>query len=543
MDSRALQKKIAQNEEEALPFLSTQIDKAVNFFKKLELKLVDETKKALNFLGKTPAKKKSNYYKNWTKLYKKNNQKKIFIDLIEFHYKVIEFKEINIKFVSHILKEGLLLQSRRFHEFDSLLKNSYLQKSDKTEKSLLIIKSVFNKFFPQYTKKDLEDVYHIFRNDRKPPYNDMVFFLTGVFFLAFSLSVFYLMSLDLVKGFFIAILFGYGALFGVCLVIFKKYNINASMIFEFTSYNNFGVGRYFLLVTFFFTLISVAEILLFEKYWKNLIYVIFVVCFFFPVPIVFSQRKYLMFLIYQIFTFNRLRGLNFKEFVVADYLVSMTSLLTFYMQRRSKGGLYDKELIICIIPRLLRILQCMLRYFKNRKSINLWNVFKYFYSICVAVTCGYFGRDSKFFWAANFLVLTSTTLNFYWDIEFDWCFRKKNKTFRPFVYNLAILVNFLCRYFCIIRFFWQGEKISMLSIIIEMFRRSLWVIFRVECEHLNNCDILKASNISLVNVDFFCEKDSTETEATLSESTFDENDSIFKLKMKHEKKKWNREEI
>ncbi|PRP83791.1 hypothetical protein PROFUN_08989 [Planoprotostelium fungivorum] len=193
-----------------------------------------------------------------------------------------------------------------------------------------------------------------------------------------------------------------------------------------------------------------------------------------------------------------------------------------------------------MFPLWIRFWQCIRRYVQTREKEHLANAGKYFSSM----SCQVFGAINKFqsynpsweatrvFWAMSFCV--ATIYVYVWDIVMDWglglphrktrfAFLRNNLIFRPAVYYLVIFLDGLGRfswtnnlifrpavYYLVIfldglgRFSWTWALtqtpipglhpvyVPLIFAGIEISRRSMWGIIRVEYEHLKNCIKYKA---------------------------------------------------
>ncbi|KAL7669792.1 hypothetical protein ACOME3_004739 [Neoechinorhynchus agilis] len=194
-------------------------------------------------------------------------------------------------------------------------------------------------------------------------------------------------------------------------------------------------------------------------------------------------------------------------------------------------------LVVLLLPHLSRFLQCCRRYYEVRVRLHFWNAMKYLIGMPVVtfavlkpiVQAG----TSPSFWNACFAVsgALDMVIKFIWDVHMDWnLFMLKderinqddeveeNGIFRkPLIYGSslkyisAVLLNGLLRASWTGKFrvgksiLWPGSlsKVWMgtLFSLCELSRRSLWNIFRLECEHVNNCAIQRAiRDISIVPI-------------------------------------------
>eukprot|EP01105_Mastigella_eilhardi_P018854 TRINITY_DN43_c0_g1_i1.p1 TRINITY_DN43_c0_g1~~TRINITY_DN43_c0_g1_i1.p1 ORF type:complete len:815 (+),score=147.70 TRINITY_DN43_c0_g1_i1:34-2478(+) len=162
-------------------------------------------------------------------------------------------------------------------------------------------------------------------------------------------------------------------------------------------------------------------------------------------------------------------------------------------------------------PSVWRLMQNVKQTCKSHDKWPLVNAGKYLSNILVSLCAGLHGTfpANPFFTVAwCILALLSTTYNYSWDLYFDWGMMRnfRRKPFllrdtlmfrRQWVYYIVMLVNLLMRLgwvFTIspttIGFFspFQKEVLGSVLACIEIMRRGMWNVYRVENEHINNCD-------------------------------------------------------
>eukprot|EP01117_Protostelium_nocturnum_P006423 TRINITY_DN2314_c0_g1_i2.p1 TRINITY_DN2314_c0_g1~~TRINITY_DN2314_c0_g1_i2.p1 ORF type:complete len:699 (-),score=213.39 TRINITY_DN2314_c0_g1_i2:40-2040(-) len=215
----------------------------------------------------------------------------------------------------------------------------------------------------------------------------------------------------------------------------------------------------------------------------------------------------------------------FVHFFLSDILTSMPKFfgeveyIACYFStgdwRRNEAGRCESIVSLLLpytimFPLWIRFWQCIRRFILTKDKEHLANAGKYFSSM----SCQVFGAINRFqsyseiwevtriFWAASFCV--ATIYVYVWDIVMDWglglprnrtrfLFLRNNLVFRPFVYYLIIFLDGIGRF----SWTWAltATPIPGLNKVyyplvfagIEIFRRSMWGIIRVENEHLKNC--------------------------------------------------------
>eukprot|EP01113_Clastostelium_recurvatum_P036050 TRINITY_DN5091_c0_g1_i2.p1 TRINITY_DN5091_c0_g1~~TRINITY_DN5091_c0_g1_i2.p1 ORF type:complete len:778 (+),score=160.04 TRINITY_DN5091_c0_g1_i2:66-2399(+) len=164
------------------------------------------------------------------------------------------------------------------------------------------------------------------------------------------------------------------------------------------------------------------------------------------------------------------------------------------------------------LPLLWRFMQCLRRFYDTRQHIHLGNSMKYFVAFSTVLFSALYGNFSTYplpwtwrrdIWFVMFII--ATLYNFLWDVFVDWhLFRTRGTFLRPraqllfypyvWVYYVAIVFDFL------LRFAWtltitpvqfnigiDPEFFTTILVIVELTRRFMWSIFRVELEHVLNC--------------------------------------------------------
>jgi len=120
------------------------------------------------------------------------------------------------------------------------------------------------------------------------------------------------------------------------------------------------------------------------------------------------------------------------------------------------------------------------------------NAFKYATGIIVvfASTNKRSGGSSVLFWAS---VLLNSLYSFYWDIRMDWglftstrTIIRENRRYDKVWYYVAVALDFVLRISWSLKLsasyglLFDGEYSSLLSQVLELFRRTMWTCIRVE---------------------------------------------------------------
>jgi hypothetical protein len=218
--------------------------------------------------------------------------------------------------------------------------------------------------------------------------------------------------------------------------------------------------------------------------------------------------------------------ITFKDLWFADQLTSMGDVLfelqfimciypahfiepvrSFCFSTRSIG-----VPVLNIVPFWIRFWQCVRAYRDSHAKAQLVNAGKYLSSmlpICLAfvdrmtMVEGSQWSSLKVMWL--FANIFSTIYKYIWDVHRDWglftnlkdtrnMFLRHPLTFEPIWYYVAIVANLFLRLSWLIVLLLRSnipmgpsaiEYITWSVIFLELLRRSIWNVFRVELEHLN----------------------------------------------------------
>lgn len=316
---------------------------------------------------------------------------------------------------------------------------------------------------------------------------------------------------------------------GINMTILEHYKINYRFLFELDPKNKINPNAIFETVAglaalwmFFFVMMKLC--LKFGLFGGE--YTLF--------PLLMNLSLVILLLLpFQIINFNCRRGLirviigcifpigkntvRFKHFVFGDVLITLADpfknlILGYCLMVCSECYLFNtrgpcnRESIPCwiisVYPQFVRFTQCINKFYYSRL---LWphfgNVVKYFIRI-INTSMGFFYERDKGkirFYFRVFIGAISTSYNVFWDIYLDWgCGRKNNKhfflrekiTFPQVMYYIAIFYNVIIRaawtwYFIPIPSHLSEWK-NILTGSLDIIRRGLWALIRIENESLNN---------------------------------------------------------
>ena len=318
-------------------------------------------------------------------------------------------------------------------------------------------------------------------------------------------------------------------LLGIDMIILKYYKINYAYIFELDTKNKikpvvifqnaFALAAIWMVLFLMMKLslkfgIFGGEFTLFPLIMNTIL----VVVLFIPFHILYlSFRKgILIVLIRNIFPFGK-NTVRFKDFVFGDILTSLSdpfkNLLLGYCLMvcrecylNNSRGPCNKDTIPCLIisiyPQFIRWTQCINKlYYTRLLWPHLGNFFKYSTGIGNTLM-GYFYTKKKItlrLYFRIFLGAASTIYSLFWDIYLDWgCGRRNNKhiflreklTYPQIAYYLAIIYDIIVRTTWTWNFIHIRSSLNewknLLTCTLEVIRRAVWVLIRVENENLSN---------------------------------------------------------
>jgi hypothetical protein len=177
---------------------------------------------------------------------------------------------------------------------------------------------------------------------------------------------------------------------------------------------------------------------------------------------------------------------------------------------------YTIGFVAASFPIIFRMIQCFRVMLKaphwlfNKQTVNFT---KYMVSLLVAMFSFIYGHSGdKIFWVLWIIMACSSSLFSYsWDLKMDWGLLEPNAPHRflrrtiwyknPYFYYISGVVNLMLRFMWILSIspailnqVWRPEFFSFLIAFIEMFRRCLWNLIRVEKEQVANSSFFKAVN-------------------------------------------------
>lgn len=333
---------------------------------------------------------------------------------------------------------------------------------------------------------------------------------------------------------------------GVDMWIWAKHRVNYPFIFEFNTRGHMRYQNIFDIASVF-TVILIGDMMLYmlsalQKYDQEFkvpgfeflkhvppeLYPLLIVLFMLFLCILYSVRSgfWLLRTLGRIVT-APLFKVVFRDFFLADQLVSISLMLQdidfticYFATSAFRGGGNScatnhvwMSAILSTIPQLWRLLQCFRRYYDSKDKTNLHNAGKYTTGMLVAITSSLrstFSGSQGWLGTWLFFVIIATVYSYAWDIYKDWSIgdpRSVNWMLRDQLlypkwwYYAAALVNLILRLMWTLTispdsiaavFFLGRDGFTTLLVAVEISRRAMWNIFRLENEQLNNCGRFRA---------------------------------------------------
>ncbi|KAI5189874.1 xenotropic and polytropic retrovirus receptor 1 [Nematocida minor] len=306
-------------------------------------------------------------------------------------------------------------------------------------------------------------------------------------------------------------------IFGVLFYVCRKNLVNYSLILELNLKPKLKISRYFLMTTIMLLVHSVSGYL--SIHW-GVAYAITFAIWIMPFNYFFKEiRFYFIQTVSEMFACTVLGKVRFKHFFIADHLLSVRPALILAMSAAFKSSPDPIALIIVnLTPVVIRIFQCLRRHFekKNRQPFpHLYNTLKYlisFFSDTLLIL-----SDNINVWVCVAAVALSNVFGLGWDVYVDWMLWNRPKVYSKKMYLIACAFNVAVRsasvgslvMLCLLQesvAFKTKLSIKFSLCCLEILRRLIWGVIRIEVEHLNNCNQLKAISGPLSDL-FYLEDD------------------------------------
>lgn len=292
--------------------------------------------------------------------------------------------------------------------------------------------------------------------------------------------------------------------FGLLMLVSRTYFVNYRLILGHSPRSYVIISEYFLLVSVFILLQGVAA---HYSCHGSIVAIGTFILLLFPGNLFFrSARTYFLRTLVQICGLNVFGRVRFKHFFIADHLLSLRGPLIAAIKSAALPSATSQwaVLAVCVVPIAIRVVQCLRRHLESKRRRmfpHLLNTIKYLVILSsdLALMAASPGIRRA---VALLLLLASSAYSTMWDISVDWLLFGRPRMYPIGVYVSAGGMDVLCRVsslvFAVARTSTPGMEQAMqrraevLLCALEMVRRFLWGVVRVEVEHLNNCDKLKA---------------------------------------------------
>ena len=202
---------------------------------------------------------------------------------------------------------------------------------------------------------------------------------------------------------------------------------------------------------------------------------------------------------------STMRDMEYTLCYYAYYDAPLKSIIEHCSKTR---GIY---LFIAFFPNMLRILQCLKQIYDTEKKFpQIYNIIKYFLNIIVACL-SFFWPTFPFLHPVWFIfTFISSCYSFAWDIKMDFGLLQKGKNYplrdklyykKKYYYYIVSILDFFFRFLWLITLspevinaFIRPESLSIILSSVEIFRRGMWNLIRVEYKHFEISKEFKVTN-------------------------------------------------
>ncbi|CAK9438383.1 uncharacterized protein LODBEIA_P26070 [Lodderomyces beijingensis] len=397
--------------------------------------------------------------------------------------------------------------------------------------------------------------YAINATDMRPPSFYTEFFTSGIL-LGFGLPLFVLglytalnktLGGELPEGkyllqiwggfFFLTLAF---LLFMVNMAVFDSFRINYKFIFEFNFATCLNYKQFGLLPSFGFSLLSLVGWFSFNNFWPHafpgrdwpwIFFGVMLVIFIWPTNAFYGpSRRWLQFALWRLLL-SGLYPVEFRDFFLGDIVCSLTytmgNMSFFFCMyahhwRGTLAGQNPDENTCTsskshlmgffnALPSVWRLLQCIRRFMDTGDWFpHLANMLKYTCSMIYYMTLSLYRIDRSLETRIAFIVFACINSIYcsLWDIVMDWSLLQSGSKYfllrdyiiykNPYYYYAAMIVDVILRFQWIFYAFFsdqiqQSAVTSFCVALAEIFRRFIWIFFRMENEHCTNVILFRAS--------------------------------------------------
>lgn len=336
--------------------------------------------------------------------------------------------------------------------------------------------------------------------------------------------------LQIWAGFFLILLMA--LFFGIDCYIWSKFKVNYKFIFEFNQKDCLNSKQIHLIPSFFFFGLGLFSWFSFNDFWPNIIpsrdwpwfffaFALFVM--FMPFNIFYlNSRRWLIIVMWRLI-FSGFYPVEFKDFFLGDIFCSLTytmgNLSFFFCVYATHWAGADVGDPVCgssrsrlmgffsALPSVWRCLQCLRRYSDSGDWFpHLANMLKYSIAIgyYAMLSCYRIDRSETNRGIFIMIATANSVICGIWDILMDWSLMqdttllRSTLTFPRSAYYAAITANIILRFQWIFYalFSQQIQQSAMTSFFVaiaEIIRRFIWLVIRMENEHIANIHSYRAS--------------------------------------------------
>lgn len=427
----------------------------------------------------------------FAKRYDKNMNERALLDYIADLKQIIKYRNLNLLGFKKILYKYDKAKGRNItHILMPLVERSYFNVSRDID---LVAKEASLTYQMKYYRNNPEKARTILKRiNKKERPNQMAIFLTGVV-LALSV-VFHFHLLKSVAGnaadYYVSVLaVQLGSfLFGGCLFVFKAYSINYNYIFNFNHGSKLDNGTFLLLSSVMMFVHQATVFYLYRKYGSYIVFILILIIAF-PMNVLYRMSRYSLLGSFLKVVSAPFFSVKFKHFFLADVFQSFVLGIKLFLESNGAGP--DSYLYaIMVWPGLIRTMQCARRYFDEGLVVHVYNGAKYTISMA-STLLGHYQPKCRYRHHIHTTICTlSSSYSLYWDLFVDWNILRPRYLYPVPAYVAIVAINVFLRYL------WAYKAYLGLNahacLLAEVLRRFLWLLVRVEHEHLNNCNQLKA---------------------------------------------------
>lgn len=334
-------------------------------------------------------------------------------------------------------------------------------------------------------------------------------------------------------------------LVGINYYTYTAYKINYKFIFEFNLANVLDYRQFLVLPSAGLAALGFCAWFSWRNFWPNsfpgrdwpLVFLcLALIGFLWPGRQLYAaSRRWLQIALWRIL-WSGFYPVEFRDFYLGDILCSLTyslSNLSYFIclygiqwrhvlgggripdTTKFCGSRYSRSMgFLAALPSIWRFLQCVRRYMDTGDLFpHLANMTKYLMGAMYYMFLSLWRINGGYSYRALFITFASinSTFTTSWDIFMDWSllqpgsknFLLRDELFyeKPIYYYMAMVIDVIFRFLWIIYVIFPGQlqQLAITSFCLaaaELFRRFVWMFFRMENEHRTNVTLFRASRES-----------------------------------------------